>query len=47
LRKLGHGVERIGDVEELGLGADDESTPRTDARRTVSFSRGIMTSSPG
>ena len=25
LRKLGHDVERIGDVEELGLGADDES----------------------
>ena len=25
LRKLDHDVERIGDVEELGLGADDES----------------------
>ncbi|MFB6250921.1 MAG: DUF5615 family PIN-like protein [Halobellus sp.] len=25
LRKLGHDVKRVGDVEELGLGADDES----------------------
>ena len=25
LRKLGHDVEWIGDVEELGLGADDEA----------------------
>ncbi|MFA1611935.1 DUF5615 family PIN-like protein [Halobellus rubicundus] len=25
LRKLGHSVERIGDIAELGLGAEDES----------------------
>lgn len=28
LRKLDHDVERLGDVAELGLGADDESIAR-------------------
>jgi hypothetical protein len=28
LRKLGHDVERLGDVAELGVGADDESIVR-------------------
>jgi predicted nuclease of predicted toxin-antitoxin system len=28
LRKLGHDVERLGDVAELGFGADDESIVR-------------------
>ena len=28
LRKLGHDVERPGDVAELGVGADDESIVR-------------------
>ena len=35
LRKLGHGVERIGDVEELGL-ADDESIAAHGRETTLS-----------
>jgi hypothetical protein len=34
LRKLGHDVERLDDVAELGLGADDRPSPGTPANTT-------------
>jgi len=46
LRKLGHDIEQLDEISELGLGIEDESIARYAREHDRLSSRGTMTSSP-